>query len=78
MEAESEKRNALRQGIISDDGCTLNCIKLRISAKGKDATIAHDAAKAYRDNFIIPLDCGMLDSAMPYYQAGLRNRLTVL
>ena len=27
---KSEKRNAIRQGIISNDGCTENCIKLRI------------------------------------------------
>ena len=28
----SEKLNAIRQGIISDDGCTPNCMKLRINA----------------------------------------------
>ena len=27
---KSEKRNAIRQGIISNDGCTENCIKMRI------------------------------------------------
>ena len=27
---KSEKRNAIRQGIISNDGCMENCIKLRI------------------------------------------------
>ena len=27
---KSENRNAIRQGIISNDGCTENCIKLRI------------------------------------------------
>ena len=26
----SEKKNAIRQGIISDDSCILNCIKLRV------------------------------------------------
>ena len=74
---ESEKRNAVRQSIISDDGCTLNCMRLRIIAKDKDATIAEDAAiaKAHGNKFIIPLDFEMLDSAMPYYQAGLGNRL---
>ena len=25
---KSEKRNAMRQGIISNDGCTVNCMKL--------------------------------------------------
>ena len=33
--AKSEKRNAIRQGIISNDGCTENCIKLRINACDK-------------------------------------------
>ena len=32
-------------------------------------------AEAYRNKFIILLDFEMLDSAMPYYQVGLRNRL---
>ena len=35
-----EKRNAIRQGNISNDGCTENCIKLRINADNKDATNA--------------------------------------
>ena len=32
---KSEKRNAIRQGIISTDGSTDNCIKLRINAADK-------------------------------------------
>ena len=74
---KSEKRNAIRQGIISTDGCTENCIKLRINAGNKDATNTQDKAIAdeYRNKFIISLDFEMLDSAAPYYQAGLRNRL---
>ena len=32
-------------------------------------------ADAYGNKFIIPLDFEMLDSAAPYYQAGLRSRL---
>ena len=74
---KSEKRNAIRQGIISNDGCTENCIKLRIIAGNKDATNTQDKAiaDAYGNKFIIPLDFEMLDSAAPYYQAGLRNRL---
>ena len=32
---KSEKRNAIRQGIISNDGCMENCIKLRINAGDK-------------------------------------------
>ena len=74
---KSEKRNAIRQGIISTDGCMENCIKLRINAGNKDATNAQDkaVADAYGNKFIILLDFEMLDSAAPYYQAGLRNRL---
>ena len=74
---KSEKRNAVRQGIISSDSCTENCIKLRINAGNKDATSIQDKAiaGAYGNKFIIPLDFEMLDSAAPYYQAGLRNRL---
>ena len=74
---KSEKRNAIWQGIISNDGCTENCIKLRINAGDKNASNAQDKAiaDAYGNKFIIPLDFEMLDSAAPYYQAGLRNRL---
>ena len=74
----SEKRIAIQQGIIFNDGdLTPNCMKLRINAGDKSATPAKDKAIAdvYRNKFIILLDFEMLDSAMPYYQAGLRNRL---
>ena len=74
---KSEKRNAIRQGIISTDGCTENCFKLRINAGDKNASNAQDKAiaDAYGNKFIIPLDFEMLDSVAPYYQAGLGNRL---
>ena len=74
---KSEKRNAIQQGIISNDGCTENCMKLRINAGDKNAGNIRDnaIADAYRNKFIIPLDFEMLDSAAPYYQAGLGNRL---
>ena len=51
---------------------------MRINAGNKDATKAQDKAivDAYGNKFIIPLDFEMLDSAMPYYQVGLRNRLS--
>ena len=74
----SEKKNAVRQGIISTDGdLTPNCMKLRINAGNKDATNTQDKAIAdtYGNKFIIPLDFEMLESVMPYYQAGLGNRL---
>ena len=71
---KSEKRNAIWQGIISSGGCTNNCIKLRINAGDKNAGVAQDNAigNTYGNKFIIPLD---FDSAAPYYQAGLGNRL---
>ena len=37
---KSGKRNAIQEGIISTDGCTENCMKLRIYAGNKDATNA--------------------------------------
>ena len=75
---KSEKKNAIRQGIISTHGdLTLNCMKLRINAGDKSTTPTKDNAigEAYGDKFIIPLDFEMLESVMPYYQAGLGNRL---
>ena len=74
---KSEKRNAIHKGIVSNDGCTENCIKLRINAGDKNVSNAQDKAiaDAYGNKFIIPLDFEMLDSVAPYYQAGLGNRL---
>ena len=70
----SEKHNAIHQGIISTDGFTVNCMKLRINAKNKTTTAKDNAiAEAYGNKFIIPLDFEMLDSSAPYYQAGLRT-----
>ena len=73
----SEKKNAIRQGIISTDGYTENCMKLRINAADKSAAPAQDKAIAdtYGNKFVIPLDFEMLENAIPYYQVGLRNRL---
>ena len=52
-------------------------MKLRINAKDKSSRNTKDKAiaDAYGNKFIIPLDFEMLDSAAPYYQAGLGNRL---
>ena len=74
---KSEKRNAICQGIISTDGCMENCIKLRINAGDKSTGNAQDKAiaDAYGNKFILSLDFEMLDSAAPYHQAGLGNRL---
>ena len=43
---KSEKRNAIQQGIISTDGCTENCTKLRINAGDKSTGNAQDNAIA--------------------------------
>ena len=50
---------------------------MRINAGNKVSTNVQDKAIAdvYGNKFIIPLDFEMLDSAAPYYQAGLENRL---
>ena len=55
---KSEKRDAICQGIISNDGCMENCIKLRINAGDKNASNAQDKAiaDAYGNKFMIPLD----------------------
>ena len=74
-ETKSEKINAVRQGIISIDGYTENCMKFRINAADKTAGNAKDIADTYENKFIIPLDFEMLESVMLYYQVGLGNRL---
>ena len=54
-----------------------NKASLRINAADKSPGSTQDKAiaDAYGNKFIIPLDFEMLDSAAPYYQAGLENRL---
>ena len=54
-----------------------NCIKLRINAADKTPGNTQDKAiaDAYGNKFVIALDFEMLDSAAPYYQTGLGNRL---
>ena len=63
---KSEKRNAIRQGIISNDGCTENCIKLRINAGDKSTSTAQDKAiaDAYRSKFIITKQASETDYVM--------------
>ena len=58
-------------------GARKTALKLRINAGDKNAENTQDKAiaDAYGNKFIIPLDFEMLDSAAPYYQAGLGNRL---
>ena len=65
----SVKKNVIRQGIISIDSFTINCMKLRINASDKSTGNAQDKAiaNAYGSKVIIPLDFEMLDSVVPYY-----------
>ena len=74
---KSEKKNAIRQGIIDEKGNSENCMKLRVGASDKDTTKVTDKAIAdvYKNKFVIPLDFEMLNEAMPYYQSSLGNRL---
>ena len=69
---KSEKQNAIRQGVISNDVCTENCMKLRINTSNKQDKAIFDT---YRNKSVIPVDFEMLDSALPYYEVGLGNRL---
>ena len=50
---------------------------MRINASDKSTGNKQDKAIAdtYGNEFLIPLDFEMLDSALPYYKAGLGNRL---
>ena len=68
---------AIRQGIISDDGCTPNCMKLRINAGDKSAGVALDKLlqmhTGISSSFLSTLKCYTVRH--PYYQAGLGNRL---
>ena len=72
-----QKKNGEMPRTIPTDGCMENCIKMRINAGDKNSSNAQDKAiaDAYRNKFVIPLDFEMLDSAAPYYLAGLGNRL---
>ena len=72
-EIRKKKCYHLHWCIISTDGC----MELRINSAEKDPSIVQDKAiaNAYGNKFIIPLDFEMLDSATPYYQVGLGNRL---
>ena len=52
----SEKKNAIHQGLISTDGFTVNCMKLRLNAINRSALVTQDKAiaDAYGNKFIIP------------------------
>ena len=58
---KSEKRNAIRQGIISSGGCMPNCIKLRINAGDKSTGNAQDMLlpthTGTNSQFLLTLKC---------------------
>ena len=70
-----ERENAQYQGI--DESDNRNTTRIRVSAGNKDTSIAADKAiaDAYSNRFYIPLDFGLLESHMPFYQSAPGDRL---
>ena len=67
----SERQNMAYQGIGK-----LNMLKHRVGAANKGADKEDEAiADAYKNRFCIPLDFEILETHMPFYQAGLGDRL---
>ena len=73
----TERLNAIFQGIVEADGQTENAIKHRINATDK-ANNAKDqtVASIYDNRFCIPLDFEILETSLPLYQYGLGSHLT--
>ena len=65
---KSEKRNVIRQGIISNDSCTEKCMKMRINALDKNSLTKQNKAisNTYRNKFVISFDFEMLDTQVAY------------
>ena len=73
----TERRNAVFQSTVEDDGQTENAIKHWTIAtnktnNAKDQTVA----SIYDNRFCIPLDFEILESSLPLYQYGLGSHLT--
>ena len=67
----SERANMAYQGIGK-----ANMLKHRVGARNATADAGDKAvADAYKNRFCIPLDFELLESHMPFYQAGLGDRL---
>ena len=66
-----ERENAQYQGI--DESENRNTIRIRVSAGNKDTSVAAGKANAdtYSNRFYIPLDFGLLESHMPFFQSAL-------
>ena len=74
---QTERLNAVFQGIVNADGQTENAIKHRINS-GDKANNAKDqtVASIYDNRFCILLDFEILESSLPLYQYGLGSHLT--
>jgi hypothetical protein len=67
----SERKNMAYQGIGK-----INMLKHRINAENATSDIEDQAiANAYKNRFCIPLDFEILETHMPFYQAGIGDRL---
>ena len=74
---ETERCNAIFQGIVEAEGKTENAIQHQINAtdkagNAKDQTVA----SIYDNRFCIPLDFEILETSLPLYQYGLGSHLT--
>ena len=68
---KTERANMAYQGIGTD-----NMLKFRIAASNASSDVEDEAIyKAYGNRFYIPLDFEILETHMPFYQAGLGDRL---
>ena len=69
-----ERENSQYQGINTTTN--RNATKLRVGAGDAENALADKAiSEAYGNRFFVPLDFEILESHMPFYQAGLGDRL---
>ena len=74
---QTERLNAVFQGIVETDGQTENAVKHRINTTDKANNAKNQTVASIYDNcFCIPLDFEILESSLPFYQYGLGSRLT--
>ena len=73
----TERLDAVCQGIVEADGKTEGAIKHRINAGDKANNAKNQTVASIYDNrFCISLDFEILESSLPLYQYGLGSRLT--
>ena len=74
---QTERLNAVFQGIVEADGKTENAVKHWINAHNKANNAKNQTVASIYDNrFCIPLDFEILESSLPLYQYGSGSRLT--